>query len=130
MSGSPKSILIVDDSATVRAALRSFIESIGGFHVCGEAFDGAEAVVKAGELAPKLVIMDLSMPNMNGLQAAWAIRQAAPGVKIVLFTLYPHLVRKLMAKTVGIDIVVSKAEGTEALTKALQPFLKESSPAN
>lgn len=122
-----KSVLIVDDNATIRAALRAFLEGRNGLHVCGEAFNGIEALVKADELNPGLIIMDLSMPNMNGVQAAWAIRQTKPDAKIVLFTLYPHIIRKLLARTSGVDIVVPKADGPDALMQALQPLLEPAS---
>jgi DNA-binding NarL/FixJ family response regulator len=69
-----KSILIVDNSGMVRASLRKFLEQEMGFKVCGEASDGLDALEKVPQLEPDLVILDLAMPRMNGLQAARKLR--------------------------------------------------------
>ncbi len=65
-----KHILIVDDSDFVRPAVRHFVEGQPGFDVCGEAVDGLDALEKAGFLMPDLIILDLTMPRMNGFQTA------------------------------------------------------------
>jgi DNA-binding NarL/FixJ family response regulator len=69
-----KYILLVDDNEVVRIATRHFLESQPGFVVCGEAVDGTEALEKSRELSPDLIILDLVMPRMNGLQAGRALR--------------------------------------------------------
>jgi CheY-like chemotaxis protein len=69
-----KSILVVDNSDMVRASLRKFLEREMGFKVCGEASDGLDALEKVPQLEPDLVILDLGMPPMNGLQAARKLR--------------------------------------------------------
>lgn len=68
MADCSKAVLIVDDNAMVRAALRVFLEGSTRLRVCGEAADGTEAILKAKELRPGLILMDLSMPNMNGAE--------------------------------------------------------------
>src|SRR5579863_6599434 len=100
-----KAVLIVDDNYSIRSALRIFFEQRTELSVCGEAADGMEAIRKAEELHPGLVIMDLSMPNMNGMQAAWAIRQAMPEARIIVFTLYSDRVSKAVAARSGVDLI-------------------------
>ena len=73
-----KSILIVDDSLPVRRMLRSFVESRTHFEVCGEAVNGRDAIEKARTLHPDLIVMDLSMPVMNGLEAGAVLKAMLP----------------------------------------------------
>jgi DNA-binding NarL/FixJ family response regulator len=79
-------ILIADDSAASRRALRNLLEG-NDWEVCGEAEDGLAAVEKAAILKPDLVILDFSMPKLNGLQAGHTIHTADPHVPLLLFTL-------------------------------------------
>src|ERR1700720_3126443 len=88
--GQDKTILLVDDSDFERFTIRAAVEGLTNFRVCGEASNGAEAVKKAAELKPDLVVMDLAMPLMNGLEAATVLKNAMPGVPIVMLTLYAH----------------------------------------
>jgi CheY-like chemotaxis protein len=71
----PKSILVVDDSDTVRKLTRLFLESQIELEVCGEAVDGVDAIEKAKELKPDLIVLDLAMPRMNGVEAASALKR-------------------------------------------------------
>jgi DNA-binding NarL/FixJ family response regulator len=128
MPDSPNAVLIVDDNYLVRAALRVLVEGSMSLEVCGEASDGTEAVERAKQLRPSLVLMDLSMPNMNGVQAAWLIRQAVPRARIVLFSLYADSVGKTLATIAGVDLVVAKSEGAAGLMKALHPILENQAP--
>lgn len=123
MSAADKSILIVDDNAPVRSAVRSVLERSGKCTVCGEAADGLEAVQIAREKHPRLVVMDLAMPGMNGLEAACEIKRMQPDALIVVFSLYSDAFKKFIDEPLGIDLVVSKADGAAGLLKALQPFL-------
>jgi len=82
----PFKILIVDDSSSIRSLLRFFIEHNTDWQVCGEAENGQVAVEKVRELKPHAVILDLSMPVMNGLEAAREITRIAPNVQMVMFT--------------------------------------------
>lgn len=88
-----KQILLVDDSDVIRVATRHFLERQPGFAVCGEAIDGLDAVEKAQELHPDLIILDLAMPRMNGLEAARQLRIMMPAVPIILFTWYADAIQ-------------------------------------
>jgi DNA-binding NarL/FixJ family response regulator len=79
-------ILIADDHAVLRHGLRALLESVAGWDICAEAPDGREAVRLARELQPDVVVMDLAMPELSGLEAIGQIRQAAPRTEILVFT--------------------------------------------
>lgn len=81
-------ILIVDDHAVVRRGLRALLETHRGWKVCGEACDGNEAVRKAEENQPDVVILDVSMPEMNGVMATVRIREVAPHAKVLVLTMH------------------------------------------
>ena len=118
-----KSVLIVDDSDVVRSIVRIFLETLENCLVVGEASDGVEAVVQAQELRPDLIVIDLAMPRMNGVEAASVIKKFMPQSKIVLFSMYGEEVGKSIQSASGIDVVVSKPEGVGKLMKHLQAFL-------
>jgi DNA-binding NarL/FixJ family response regulator len=105
-----KSILIVDDSSVIRAATRHFLENETQCEVCGEAVDGLDAIEKARHLGPDLIILDLQMPRMNGLQAACELRKLNVAAPIILFTLYADAVRAIDAESAGITAIVNKAD--------------------
>jgi DNA-binding NarL/FixJ family response regulator len=79
-------ILIVDDEKAVRTALGRLLSTRGEWVVVGEATDGAEAIGKAKELKPDVVIMDLTLPELNGLAATPEIKKALPSAEILIFT--------------------------------------------
>jgi two-component system, NarL family, response regulator NreC len=83
---SPIRILIADDHDVMRHGTRSVIEREPGWEVCGVASSGREAVTQASELAPDIVIMDMTMPELNGLDAARQIKRRAPHTDILMFT--------------------------------------------
>jgi NarL family two-component system response regulator LiaR len=86
VSDTPIRVLIVDDHAVVRQGLRMFLSPDVGFEVVGEAVDGRQAVEKARGLRPDLVLMDLLLPEMSGIDATAAIRAELPGVEVVVLT--------------------------------------------
>ena len=90
-----------------------------GFDVCGEAENGALAVEQADQLQPDLVLLDLSMPVMNGLQAAPLLRKRLPMVPILLFTLYSDRSLEKAALAAGVTSVLSKQQGAEGLRNAM-----------
>ena len=81
-------VLIVDDSAAMRDALSSLLNAANCFEVVGIAADGLEAVEKAGELLPDVVMMDAQMPNMDGVEATLHIKQILPGVGILVLSVF------------------------------------------
>jgi|SRR5882757_2448855 DNA-binding NarL/FixJ family response regulator len=112
-----KGILIVDDNAIIRRSLRRILESVEGWQVCGEAADGQEGVDKAKELGPDLIILDLSMPRLNGLEAARILSKAMPKVPLLMFSAHTgHLVQK-EAFAAGVSAVLSKTGDVETLVR-------------
>jgi len=81
-------VLIADDHALVRRGLRTLLESQPDWAVCGEASNGQEAVEKAKELRPEVVLMDISMPVLNGLEATRQIREALPETEVLVLTMH------------------------------------------
>jgi DNA-binding NarL/FixJ family response regulator len=102
----PKRILIVDDSAPVRNTVKFMLESVPDWVVDGEARNGREAIDKVALLSPDLVLLDLSMPEMNGLDAARELSRIRPDLPIVMFTDSPEIARE--ALLCGCRRVVSK----------------------
>jgi DNA-binding NarL/FixJ family response regulator len=119
----PKSILIVDDSSVVRKATRHYFETQTEFEVCGEAVDGIDALDKARVLKPDVVILDLAMPRMNGLQAALELRKIREDMRIVLFTSYADAVRERDVLSAGVNAVVSKSDHLSILAQRVQNLL-------
>ncbi len=119
----PKCVLLVDDSPAVRRSLCIIFES-AGIEVCGEAEDGAKAIEKAKHLKPDLIVLDLGMPVMNGLQAAPILRAMHPKTPIILFTLYADSVVEHEAHLAGISSLVAKDHGASHLIDEANTLLK------
>ncbi len=112
----PVRILIADDDFAIRRLIRRILEEHSEWQVCGEAENGREAVVKARDLLPDLIVMDLAMPQMNGLQAAREICTASPTLPMLLLTVQevsPELASE--ARKVGFQGAVSKSSGSEVV---------------
>jgi DNA-binding NarL/FixJ family response regulator len=108
--GMKKRVLIVDDHPQiVESVCKSFSEH-EFLEICGQAYSGHEALEKADELKPDLVILDLAIPEMNGLKTAKVISEILPNVRIILFTLYAENIRDSKMDTSGITKIVSKSE--------------------
>jgi DNA-binding NarL/FixJ family response regulator len=118
-----KTILLVDDSDFERVTIRAAVEGLTNFRVCGEASNGVAAVRMATELKPDLVVMDLAMPLMNGLEAAALLKNAIPGVPIVLLTLYADEVHGPRSSAFGVVTVLSKVDGLAPLLECLDRLL-------
>jgi len=118
-----KHVLIVDDSSAIRRCLREALTA-RKWQICGEAVNGQDAIEKARRLKPDLVVLDLSMPVMNGLQAARELKSLLPAVPLVMFTSFetPHL--KQEALDAGITRVVSKSEPVQMLIDSVQSLLE------
>ena len=105
---SPTRILVVDDSQAMRRGLRRLLEQHPHWRVCGEASDGREAVEKAKQIEPDVIVLDFQMPEMNGLDAAKSITERSPRVPILMVSMHmsPQLADE--ARKVGIRGVCSK----------------------
>jgi DNA-binding NarL/FixJ family response regulator len=110
-----KTILLADDNATFRGALCQAFTRESDFEVCGEAYNGQDAIEKAQRLHPDLVILDLSMPVMNGLESARALKNVMPSVPIIMFTFYIGPFVEQEARSAGVNEVVSKSEHISVL---------------
>ena len=110
MAKPSKKILIADDNPYLRKALCRLFETHAFLEVCAEAVNGREAVEKAIAMKPDLIILDLSMPVMNGLEAARILNELMPEVPKILFTLHAQALMMADLKTAGIDRVVSKSD--------------------
>lgn len=107
--GTGKTALVVDDNRAIREMLaHAFLTD--GFKTCGEAANGREAIVLAKQINPDVVVLDLSMPLMNGLSAASELREIFPNTPIILFTLYGSEVSKAAASAAGVNLVLQKTE--------------------
>jgi len=111
----PKSILIVDDNAFIREGLRELFKREMDFEVCGEAENGKEAIAKARELHPDLIVLDLSMPVMNGFDAARALKRLMPAVLLIMYSAFGDRLAERQARLIGISEVVSKSEHASVL---------------
>lgn len=115
-----KSILVVDDNAGVRLAVRLTFEQDNRFEVCGEAVDGQDAIERARQLQPDLIVLDFSMPIMNGIEAARILRREMPAVPLILFTLHLMAAGESDAREAGFGAIVSKNQNIQLLvTQAL-----------
>ena len=116
-------ILIVDDNPSIRYLLRVFVESQTEYKVCGEAKHGVEAIQRAKELAPELVLLDLSMPILGGTETASVLKRAYPEIKIILFSMHMDEIPRTVAAKIGVDVALSKADGIAKLREHLQNLL-------
>ena len=119
----PYRILIADDHSLVRKVLKTTLENHSDWQVCGQATNGLEAVQKAAELQPDIIILDFAMPFMDGLQAARKILTASPGIPILMFTNYAFPTLMMEAANVGVRQVVDKGLAGEELFSAVQSIL-------
>jgi DNA-binding NarL/FixJ family response regulator len=92
-------ILVADDHEVARKGIRSLLEGHNGWEVCGEAKDGREAVEMAGQLKPEIVLLDIGMPNLNGLDAARQLASILPDTRILILTIHDdeQIVREVLA---------------------------------
>ena len=118
----PKRILIVDDLEQIRKLIRAYLGEEAEFLVCGEATDGLDAIDKAQTLKPDLIILDASMPRMNGIEAAPKLKKLLPETPIILFTFHEDMMRGFDAREIGVDAVVPKDRGMSLLRESVKSF--------
>ena len=106
-----KTVLVADDNPIIRKILCRIFEAEEDYDLCAEAENGEEALRLAKQCKPDLIILDLSMPVMNGMDAARELKRIMPQVPIILFTLYADTVaHHLLKKNAPVDLVVSKSD--------------------
>jgi DNA-binding NarL/FixJ family response regulator len=117
-------VLLADDHDVVRRGLRQLLEQQPGLEVCGEATTGREAVELTARLTPNVVILDLTMPEMNGFEATRRIRKAHPGTEVLIFTMHEseHLIREVLAA--GARGYILKSDAAGLIVAAIETLAK------
>ena len=112
-------VLIVDDHESVRAGVRTVLESQPEIEICGEASNGEECLHKVLQLRPDVVILDLTMPFLDGFSTARGIKRLSPSVEIVLLSMHegPNVME--MAKSAGASAFVGKTQPLSVLVRAI-----------
>ena len=111
----PRTILVADDNPLIRKMLCRLFEAEKDYDVCAEASNGQEAIDLALKHRPELIILDLSMPILNGLDAAKELKKLMPDVPIILFTQYSEYAGTLLLRDLAVDRIVSKTKGSELM---------------
>jgi DNA-binding NarL/FixJ family response regulator len=120
-------VLIVDHHDRIRALVRTFFVTEFGFQICGEAVDGYEAIMKAQLLKPDLIVLEVAIPRLNGVEAAPKLRRLLPKTPIILFTLHSDLLKGVDIHEIGADAVVAKQKGMSALGDSVHSLFQQSS---
>jgi two-component system, NarL family, response regulator len=113
-------VLIVDDHAVVRKALAVMLAQEPDLDIVGEAANGLQAVERVRELRPDLVLMDINMPVMNGIEATRVIRAECPGVRVIGLSMYEHAEQAHPMLDAGASVYVCKTDAPEALLQAIR----------
>jgi DNA-binding NarL/FixJ family response regulator len=113
-------LLIADDLEHVRQSLRTILELAGGLQVVGEAANGLEAVQLAGRLSPDVVLMDLAMPEADGLEATRRIKAQNPETGVVMVTIHDRKDTREEAAEAGVDAFLAKGNDTETLIRTIR----------
>jgi len=115
----PISIIIVDDHEVVRNGIRSYLETVPGFSVVGEAASGKDAIALVTELIPDVVLMDLIMPGMDGIETTRRIKKVSPRTQVVVLTSYHEDIHIFPALKAGATSYILKDMKMEKLVDAL-----------
>ena len=115
-------VLIVDDHGVTRSTIRSLL-TWHSLPVCGEAENGKQAIEKVKELSPEVVLLDIEMPVMNGIQAAYEIRRISPSTKILFFTIHKDEAMS-SARLLGAEGFVTKSVAGTDLIPALKRLVQ------
>jgi DNA-binding NarL/FixJ family response regulator len=118
-------VMIVDDHAFIRRGVQTILHPFPEWEFCGEADNGNDAIRMAGELKPEIIIMDVSMPGLNGIEATRAIRKTQPEVKIVLLTLHESADLVRNAFRAGARGYLLKTDAEQELVRALTAVIGE-----
>jgi DNA-binding NarL/FixJ family response regulator len=123
-----KYILIVDDSPLIRRSLRTLFDQQPNWAICAEAENGREGIDKAQTLHPDLILLDLAMPRLNGIDASRILKRLMPATPIVMFTTFTNPFIKEAALAAGVQAVVDKSEGATTLIRSIQQLLTSELP--
>jgi DNA-binding NarL/FixJ family response regulator len=116
--------LVVDDHPAARRTARAVLDDVGArVIVCGEAENGKQALEKVRTLDPDIVLLDIGMPEMDGVQTAYAIRRMAPSAKIVFFTINDSPEAFTAAKLLGVEALVPKSSPASVLISTIQKLV-------
>jgi LuxR family maltose regulon positive regulatory protein len=118
-------VLVVDDHAVIRRGVQGILSTYPEWDLCGEADNGQDAIRLAGELTPEVVIMDVSMPGMNGLEATRIIHDVLPETKVLLLTLHSSSEFVRSAFRAGARGYVLKSDAENELVRALNVVIGE-----
>ena len=122
---SVRSVLVVDDNPAIRKAVCELFTREGDFEVCGEAENGRDAIEKALLLHPALIVTDLAMPFMNGLEETRILKRLMPGVPAIIYTAHSDPFVDKEAIAAGADAVVSKSDSVAVLIRKARELLDE-----
>ncbi len=118
-----KRVLIADDNKIMRKTIRSILSKRPNVEVCAETADGRETVETALALRPDVLILDVRMPELNGVEAASILKKSLPQAKTILFTMFGDHVGEALAAAAGIDLVLPKVEGVASFIEAVDSVL-------
>jgi len=110
--------------------MRGFFETLSQWKIVDEAGDGVEAIRIAQLLKPDVILLDFSMPKLNGIKAASVLKKMLPRTQVVVFTVFDDALSSRICLSVGVDLVVSKAEGLSGLVNAVQEIMRIDSRIN
>ncbi|MFZ3330148.1 MAG: response regulator transcription factor [Candidatus Acidiferrales bacterium] len=113
----PKTILLADDSPIIGQTLYRALSAEGGYDLCAQAADGSEAISLAKRYKPDLVILDLAMPKMSGIETARELKKIMPAVPIILLTLHATTAKELFAGDSCVDSVIPKGDFTRLMAR-------------
>lgn len=125
-------VVLADDHAEFRRVVREFLKKLPHVQVVGEAADGVQAIEQVARLGPNVVLMDISMPAMNGIAATKVIKERWPSTRVLIATTHDSRIYRLQAENAGADAYVMKADlkpvlesyfGSLSLPKILHPHL-------
>jgi DNA-binding NarL/FixJ family response regulator len=115
-------------SCRIRHSLRTLFEQQSDIAICAEAENGCDGIDKAQTLHPDLIVMDLAMPRLNGLDASRMLKRLMPATPIVMFTTFTNPFIKEAALAAGVQAVIDKSEGVKTLLRSIQQLLMPELP--
>jgi CheY-like chemotaxis protein len=121
-----RTVLVADDNPTIRKILCRVFEAEADYDLCAQATNGQEAIEQALKHRPELIILDFSMPVMNGMDAARKLKKLMPDIPIILFTQHAHLTDAIPREDLQVDRIVSKGDVVELMNyvRSLRPAIR------